>query len=166
MMRNNHFDSVELAAIAHQAMIAAGFVPDMPAAVLEELQALTSANQPAPNEPALRDLRALLWSSIDDSKSRDLDQVEYAETLTNGDVRLLVGIADVDALVRKDSAIDEHAAANGTSVYTGVKTFPMLPEELSTDLTSLVGGGDRAVDLGLRCRQPPLVGPVRGVRGG
>src|SRR6185295_2106871 len=87
---------------------------------------------------ARKDLRNLLWSSIDDAKTRDLDQVEYAERLPNGDTRLLVGIADVDVYVPKNSPIDKHAAANCTSVYLGVKTFPMLPEKLSTDLTSLV----------------------------
>jgi exoribonuclease-2 len=77
-------------------------------------------------------MRSLLWSSIDDRKSRDLDQVEYAERLPNGDICVRVGIANVDALVQKGSAIDAHAAENGTSVYTGVRTFPMLPEQLST----------------------------------
>ena len=92
---------------------------------------------------AAQDLRELLWSSIDDKRTRDLDQVEYAEIIPGGDTRLLIGIADVDAFVSKGSATDKHAGANCTSVYTGVKTFPMLPEELSTDLTSLVEGEDR-----------------------
>jgi VacB/RNase II family 3'-5' exoribonuclease len=142
-MTNNRaaFDQPDLEEIAHRTMIEAGFVPDLPPAVLAELRTL----DPKPAElPATRDLRTLLWSSIDDRKSRDLDQVEYAESLPGGDVRLLVGIADVDALVRKGSAIDALAAANCTSVYTGVRTFHMLPEELSTDLTSLNGGADRS----------------------
>lgn len=141
---NNHSEPLDLAAIAHQAMINAGFVPDVPRSALDELRALESTEQTAFNDPsALQDLRSKLWSSIDDKKSRDLDQVEYAEALPDGDVRVMVGIADVDALVRKGSAIDMHAEENCTSVYTGIETFPMLPEELSTDLTSLKGGADR-----------------------
>ncbi len=139
--KHSLFPSLDLLAIAHQAMLDAGFNPDVPETVLREMQSLKASL--SLTEPATRDLRALLWSSIDDAKSRDLDQVEYAESLPNGDVRLLVGIADVDALVEKASAIDVHAAENSTSVYTGVVTFPMLPEELSTDRTSLVGGADR-----------------------
>src|SRR5213082_533346 len=137
-------NSIDLSAIAHQAMIDAGFVPDVPHSVLAELQSLASKPPAAVADSGTRDLRPLLWSSIDDRKSRDLDQVEYAERLPNGDIRVQVGIANVDALVDKGSAIDAHAAENGTSVYTGVKTFPMLPEQLSTDMTSLVGGADRS----------------------
>lgn len=139
----SHSDSVDLYAIARQAMIEAGFVPDLPAAVNKEIQAITAEPPRDPAATSERDLRTLLWSSIDDSKSRDLDQVEYAETFANRDARILVGIADVDVRVAKGSAIDEHARVNGTSVYAGVKTFPMLPEELSTDLTSLNAGEDR-----------------------
>ena len=136
--------SFDLAAIAHQAMIEAGFVPDVPQSVLAELQTLESKPPTAVEGSSTRDLRSLLWSSIDDQKSRDLDQVEYAERLANGDIRVQVGIADVDALVQKGSAIDAHASDNGTSVYTGVRTYSMLPEQLSTDLTSLAGGADRS----------------------
>ena len=136
--------SLDLVGIAHQAMLDAGFVPDIPQSVANELRALELKPQTAAASSSTKDLRSLLWSSIDDRKSRDLDQVEYAERLPNGDIRVLVGIADVDALVLKGSAIDARAAENGTSVYTGVRTFPMLPEQLSTDLTSLVGGADRS----------------------
>ncbi|HXM34386.1 MAG TPA: ribonuclease catalytic domain-containing protein, partial [Pyrinomonadaceae bacterium] len=139
---HSHAGSLDLRAIAHQAMIEAGFSPDMPESVTTELQSLKSQKQHR-SADAVRDLRSLLWSSIDDAKSRDLDQVEYVEPLPSGELRVLVGIADVDALVEQGSTIDAHAAANSTSVYTGVRTFPMLPEELSTDLTSLVGGADR-----------------------
>jgi VacB/RNase II family 3'-5' exoribonuclease len=92
---------------------------------------------------APRDLRALLWSSIDNSESRDLDQVEVAEALPQGDIRIMIGIADVDAYVTLGSAVDLHARANATSVYTGVRVYPMLPERLSTDLSSLNEGVDR-----------------------
>ena len=117
-------------------------MPDFPSAVVSEVRAIVAAPAIAPDK-SVKDLRELLWSSIDDARSRDLDQVEYAEALGGSDTRLLVGIADVDALVSQGSAIDEHAATNCTSVYTGVRTYPMLPEELSTDLTSLNAGEDR-----------------------
>ncbi len=131
----------DLRAIAHQVMLEEGFAPDVPPAAVAEARALESW-RPA-GGAALRDMRELLWSSIDNVESRDLDQIEYAERQPNGDIRLLVGIADVDALAPENSAIDRHAADNTTSVYTGVVTFPMLPERLSTDLTSLIEGVDR-----------------------
>ncbi|MDQ6652776.1 MAG: RNB domain-containing ribonuclease [Acidobacteriota bacterium] len=136
----SHFHPLDLVTIAHQSMIEAGFAPDLNNSITEEIQSI-AAKEASPSD--VRDLRALLWSSIDDKKSRDLDQVEYAETLPDGGTKLFVGIADVDALVPKGSAIDIHAAENCTSVYTGVKTFPMLPVELSTDLSSLNAGQDR-----------------------
>ena len=145
-MTRHHFGSgsFDLTAIAHQAMVDNGFVPDIPRPVLDELRSLQTKPRPETLDPSTRDLHSLLWSSIDDRKSRDLDQVEYAERLANGDIRVLVGIADVDSLVFKGSAIDAHAAENATSVYSGFKTFPMLPEELSTDKTSLIDGADRS----------------------
>ena len=133
---------IDLRARAHQAMLEAGFRPDFPAEVLHEVQ-LLKQGAPKDNEKAVRDLRSLLWSSIDNDSSRDLDQVEYVEKLANGATRLLVGIADVDASVPKGSATDGQAAAETTSVYTGVTTFPMLPGELSMDLTSLLDAQDR-----------------------
>jgi len=137
-MTNAAFD---LKSRAHQAMLDAGFHPDFPAEVLREIQMLKG---PAPKISGnVRDLRSLLWSSIDNDSSRDLDQVEYVEKLPDGTTRLLVGIADVDSSVPKGSAIDQHASTETTSVYTGVATFPMLPEELSTDLTSLRDAQER-----------------------
>ena len=91
----------------------------------------------------MRDLRALLWSSIDNRESRDLDQVEYAERLPGGEVRLLIGVADVDSCVPRGSAIDRRARANTVSVYTPGAVFHMLPEQLATELTSLLEDADR-----------------------
>jgi exoribonuclease-2 len=130
---------IDLKARAHQAMLDAGFKPDFPPEVTREIQALKPAN----GNGAVRDLRALLWSSIDNDSSRDLDQVEYAEKLSDGTIKLLIGIADVDSSVPKGSATDRQAAFETTSVYTGVATFPMLPGELSTDRTSLMDAQDR-----------------------
>jgi VacB/RNase II family 3'-5' exoribonuclease len=133
---------IDLKARAHRAMVEAGFQPDFPPEVLREA---TSAKQGATN-PGLpvKDMRSVLWSSIDNDSSRDLDQIEFVEALPDGNTRLLVGIADVDLLVPKGTATDKHAAGETTSVYTGVATYPMLPNELSTDTTSLVNAQDRA----------------------
>lgn len=133
----------DLAARAHRAMLEAGFRPDFPPDVLGEIQA-SKNNQHDAAETSIRDLRHLAWSSIDNDTSRDLDQVEYAEKLQDDTIQLLVGIADVDTLVGRGSATDRQAAVESTSVYTGVKTFPMLPTELSTDLTSLSEGQHRS----------------------
>ena len=123
-------------------MLDAGFHPDFPPDVLGEVNALKQ-NSGKPAAEGIRDLRSLLWSSIDNDTSRDLDQVEYAEPLPNGAARLLVGIADVDSAVRRSTAMDRQAGSETTSVYTGVATFPMLPSDLSTDLTSLLDAQDR-----------------------
>jgi len=128
---------IDVLKIARDTMLAEGFDPDMPATVGTIDESLTIKNANA------RDLRKLLWSSIDNATSRDLDQVEFVEQQPDGIIRVLVGIADVDAFVPKGSSIDVHAFENTTSVYTGVVTFPMLPEELSTDKTSLLEGEDR-----------------------
>src|SRR5947199_3804623 len=133
---------IDLKGRARQAMLDSGFHPDFPAQVAAQVQAFKE-NPAKFAGPAARDLRSLLWSSIDNDSSRDLDQVEYAEKLSDGAVRLLVGIADVDSAVTKGSATDSHASSETTSVYTGVATFPMLPEELSTDLASLSENEDR-----------------------
>jgi VacB/RNase II family 3'-5' exoribonuclease len=137
-MAHNGFD---LFAAAHQEMIDQGFNPDFPPEVASQLAALKASK--APNFGGdVRDLRSLLWSSIDNDTSRDLDQAEVAERIKDG-IRVLVAIADVDADVPIGSPIDKHAAAQTTSVYTGIRTFPMLPEQLSTDLTSLNQDVDR-----------------------
>jgi exoribonuclease-2 len=133
----------DLGTVARQALLDNGFVPDLDDAARRELADLHSPASAATSGAGVADLRKLLWSSIDNRDSRDLDQVEVVESLPDGGVRLRVGIADVDALVRRDSAIDRHAAANATSVYTGVAMYPMLPDALSTDLTSLGEGQDR-----------------------
>ena len=132
---------IDLKALAHLEMVREGFEPDFPPQALAEVAAMHGTAAPV---AGVRDLRALLWSSIDNPESRDLDQVEIAEKLPNGDIKVMVGIADVDSLVPAGSANDQHAGRNTTSVYCGVITFPMLPERLSTDLTSLNEGVDRA----------------------
>ena len=130
-----------LVAIAHEAMLQRGLLPDFSAEALAEIDRIARA---APvTGPGIRDLRALPWVSIDNDDSRDLDQLSVAMPGAGGAVRILVAIADVDALVRKDSAVDNHAWTNTTSVYTPAGMFPMLPEKLSTDLTSLGEGQDR-----------------------
>jgi len=135
-MPDNHFD---LASAARREMLQEGFNPDFPPGSDQQLAALK--NRPAPATD--RDLRSLLWSSIDNDSSRDLDQIEVADRVDNG-IRIRIGIADVDADVEIGSPIDRHAAEQTTTVYTGVKTFSMLPEQLSTDLTSLNEEADRA----------------------
>src|SRR5260370_2611094 len=132
---NGAFD---LEASARQTMLEEGFEPDFSADVLQQLAALTG---PAMGSSA-QDLRPLLWSSIDNDSSRDLDQIEVAERVEGG-IRVLVAIADVDAEVKIGTPIDQHAESQTTSVYTGVRVFPMLPERLSTDLTSLNENADR-----------------------
>ena len=132
-----------LAGIAHRVMLERGFAPDFSPAALAELEAVTHAHAVAPAVGAARDLRGLAWCSIDNDDSRDLDQLTVAEALPGGAARLLVAIADVDALVKTATALDEHARQNTTSVYTAAQIFPMLPAQLSTDLTSLNAQADR-----------------------
>ncbi|MFO7687898.1 MAG: RNB domain-containing ribonuclease [Desulfobacterales bacterium] len=127
--------------IARQTMQAYGFLPDFSADALGELVTVRNGDRGA--EPAGVDLRHLLWSSIDNDDSLDLDQLTVAEAQTDGQVCVRVAVADVGTLVRKDSAIDAHARHNTTSVYTAGGIFPMLPEKLSTDLTSLNYHADR-----------------------
>jgi VacB/RNase II family 3'-5' exoribonuclease len=134
-----HFD---LGAAARAEMIQQGFNPDFPPGTDQQLAALESRTAPVPTT-GTRDLRNLPWSSIDNDTSRDLDQIEVAARTPAG-IQVRVGIADVDSAVPKGSPIDKHAASETTSVYTTVRTFPMIPEELSTGLTSLNENEDRA----------------------
>ena len=124
-------------------MLQRGFEPDFPAEVSAQLAHLRVNPPSATANGNVRDLRSLLWSSIDNDTSRDLDQIEVAERGANDDVNIMIGIADVDAFVPKQCPIDEHAARETTTVYTGVRNFPMLPEELSTGATSLLENQDR-----------------------
>jgi exoribonuclease-2 len=133
----------DLQAIARQVMIERGFQPDFPAPVLEQAAELKKDSNGSSDGNGLRDLRTLFWSSIDNDTSKDLDQIEVAVQLPNGDVRILIGIADVDAKVPQNSPIDQHASSETTTVYTGVRTFSMIPEVLSTDITSLNEEQDR-----------------------
>ena len=130
-----------LQAIARQVMAERGLEADFSPAARAEADALTGPARESGR--GVRDLSSLLWCSIDNDDSRDLDQLTVAEPATGGAVRILVAVADVDALVEKGSAIDGHARANTTSVYTAAAIFPMLPERLSTDLTSLNEDEDR-----------------------
>jgi len=138
---NDHLNDAKLDERARQAMADNGFVAVFPQEVVAQVNKLESDNASTVSDA--QDLRNLLWSSIDNESSRDLDQIEYAEQLDNGDIRILVGIADVDALVPKDSPIDKFAEQNTVTVYTESEIFPMLPEELSTGLTSLNEDQDR-----------------------
>lgn len=133
----------ELNRLARQALIENNFAADFTHQAIDAAESLDEQKVISSASSSVRDLRSLLWSSIDDAASLDLDQVEYAEKLANGDIRLLVGIADVDEFVPKDSVIDNFARKNTVSIYTASKVFPMLPESLSTDLTSLREGVDR-----------------------
>jgi exoribonuclease-2 len=133
---------IDLQTTAKEIMQQRGFQPDFSPQVSQELSDL-KAHPPQINAASdIRDLRNLLWSSIDNDTSRDLDQIEVAERLANGDVKIMVGIADVDAFVPKNTPIDQHAARETTTVYAGVRNFPMLPEDLSTGLTSLLENQD------------------------
>ena len=124
--------------LAHEAMRERGFEPDFSEAAQAQVARL---HGPAATD-GRRDLRTLPWCSIDNDDSRDLDQLSVADP-SSGQLKMLVAIADVDSLVPRDTPVDQHAAHNTTSVYTGAQTFPMLPERLSTDLTSLNEDEDR-----------------------
>ena len=131
----------DLVRIARAAMQERQLLTEFSPQALQELAAISGAAQIS--DSSIQDQRALLWCSIDNDDSMDLDQLTWCEPLDAGKTRLLVAIADVDALVKKGSAIDEHARSNGATVYTSACIFPMLPERLSTDWTSLGAGVDR-----------------------
>jgi VacB/RNase II family 3'-5' exoribonuclease len=126
---------LDMVAVARRVLAENGFEPEMPEGIMRSV----------PHDPDVDavDLRHLEWSSIDNEESRDLDQIEHAEALDDGTIRLRVGIADVAAFVPKGSPVDRHAYANTASIYTGVRVFPMLPVELSEERTSLLEGGER-----------------------
>ena len=138
---NKQYGRADLARIAAKAMVDRGLVAEFSTASLNQLASFEKQIQES--APDIRDLRSLLWCSIDNEESRDLDQLSVCELLSNGAVKVLVAIADVDTLVKKGSHIDDCAQQNTTSVYTAARIFPMLPELLSTDLTSLNPHVDR-----------------------
>lgn len=148
---------IDLEAIARQAVIDAGFEP----AFSPEILAQAAANPPGGDRANPRDLRELLWSSIDNPTSRDLDQIEYAEPLADGALRIQIGIADVDHFVPKGSPADRRAAQNAFSIYLGVATFPMLPPQLSNDRSSLLQEQDRpAVVFDIPLAADGTIGPA------
>lgn len=139
-MQNSEI-SLDLTTLAKQSMSEKHFLTDFPVAVLQEVNKIASSESPIPTD--VKDMRHLLWFSLDNDESRDLDQLTYAEQLDGEQFKIYVAVADVDSLVKKGSAIDNYARHNTTSVYTPTKIFPMLPEKLSTDLTSLNENEDR-----------------------
>lgn len=135
----NHHSTLQI--IAHRLMIERGLLPDFPTEVLTELDKLKSPA--STSDKSIRDLRNLLWCSIDNDDSLDLDQLTTAISLPDGLTKILVAIADVDSLIKKNSAIDLHAQHNTISIYTTAEIFPMLPEKISTNLTSLNFNSER-----------------------
>lgn len=143
MNANNKYHRPVLQSIARRAMLERGLLPDFSTEVLAELARLQIQAGTADGSHGIRDLQNLLWASIDNDDSRDLDQLTVAEAVSTSRIKIRVAIADVDSFVKKDSALDEHARHNTTSVYTAAEIFPMLPEKVSTDLTSLNFNQDR-----------------------
>ena len=141
-MPNGHPVHFNLVAAAHAVMLERGFQPEFPQGTDQQLAAI-EAHPETQAVAGAQDLRSLLWSSIDNDTSRDLDQIEWAESSPDGRIRVLVGVADVDARIAKDTVIDGHARSETTSVYTGVQVFPMLPTQLSEGITSLNENEDR-----------------------
>ncbi|MEO8740007.1 MAG: RNB domain-containing ribonuclease [Casimicrobiaceae bacterium] len=141
MNRSSVPNQVDLRRIARRAMLQRSLLPDFSPAVLAETNAI--AHAATETGTTIRDLRDLLWCSIDNDDSRDLDQLSVAQPMAGGAVQILVAVADVAATVKQHSATDGHAQTNTTSVYTAAEIFPMLPEKLSTDLTSLGEGQER-----------------------
>ena len=144
---NNKYHRPVLQSIARRAMLERGLLPDFSTEAIAELARLQMqagiADGTADGSRGIRDMRNLVWASIDNDDSRDLDQLTVAEAISTSRIKIRVAIADVDSFVKKDSALDEHARHNTTSVYTAAQIFPMLPEKISTDLTSLNFNQDR-----------------------
>ena len=136
------FEKIDLQGIARDTMVRYGFQPQFPSRVIDEVNAFHGEEALGRRRKEVKDLRQLLWSSIDNADSLDLDQIEYCERGFNQEILVKVAIADVDLFVAKGSQADGYAAHNGASVYTGIETFPMLPERLSHGLTSLRPGAD------------------------
>lgn len=143
MNTNNKHHRAILQGIAHRAMLERGLLPDFSAEAIAELGKLQIYAVTGDGPHGIRDLRNLPWASIDNNDSRDLDQLTLAESVPGGNIQIRVAIADVDAFIKDGSAIDEHARHNTTSVYTAAEIFPMLPEKISTDVTSLNFNEDR-----------------------
>jgi len=141
-MQSSHSAPFNLAAAAHASMLEHGFQPEFPAGADAQLASI-QAHPELPDAPGAQDQRNLLWSSIDNDTSKDLDQIEWAEQLPDGRIRVLVGVADVDVRVALGTVLDGHARSETTSVYTGVVVFPMLPATLSEGITSLNENQDR-----------------------
>jgi VacB/RNase II family 3'-5' exoribonuclease len=135
MNENQHNHRAILSSIAQRVMLERGLLPDFSKAALAELEQLQPSAALESN--TIRNLRKLIWASIDNNDSRDLDQLTVAAALPDDQVKILVAIADVDSAVKKGSALDQHAQTNTTSVYTAAEIFPMLPEKISTEVTSL-----------------------------
>ena len=135
MNTNNRHHRAILQDIADRAMLERGLLPEFSTQALAELKGIQFPARR--NGESIRDLTELLWASIDNDDSRDLDQLTAAEAMPDNTLKVRVAVANVDALVKNGSAIDDHARHNTTSVYTPAKIFPMIPEKLSTDLTSL-----------------------------
>src|SRR5881227_645389 len=129
-MPDSNPSHLDLQATAKEVMQEHGFEPDFPPGVSEQLAELRNHPPQVAAVGDVRDLRNLLWSSIDNDTSRDLDPIEAAERGSKGEVKIMIGIADVDAFAPRESPIDQHAARETTTVYTGIRNFPMLPEEL------------------------------------
>ena len=147
MNANGQNHRVILQRIAHRAMLERGLWPDFSTEALAELESLRSptflSGKLDVGRLPFRDLRNLLWASIDNDDSQDLDQLTVAESMPSEKVKIFVAIADVDSSIKNGSAIDQHARNNTTSVYTAAEIFPMLPEKVSTDITSLNLMADR-----------------------
>ena len=138
---HHHYSRKDIARIATHAMVERGLEPEFSPAVMQQVDKINAPGEDL--DPNIFDLTELLWCSLDNDDSRDLDQLTVAEELKNGLIKIFVAIADVDAVVKKDTPIDQHAKMNAASIYTSARIFPMLPEKLSTNLTSLNPDEDR-----------------------